>query len=135
MAWIQPKTNWTVSDRFNISDYNRIKGNLDFLKYKAETLYMPFDTQDMGSEKTYVDYIYASEVNQFEENLEKINQNIFTQDFGDRQTFVPNGVFITYEELNRIESAILNMYNLLDRQKAGLIRLAFRFGNMKGVQV
>ena len=70
-----------------------------------------------------------------EENLEKINQNIFTQDFGDRQTFVPNGVFITYDELSRIESAILNMYNLLDRQKAGLIRLAFRFGNMKGVQV
>ena len=135
MAWIQPKTNWTVSDRFNISDYNRIKGNLDFLKDKAETLYMSFDTQDMGPEKNYVDYIYASEINNFEENLEKINQNIFTQDFGDRQTFVPNGVFITYDELNRIESAILNMYNLLDRQKAGLIRLAFRFGNMKGVQV
>ena len=135
MAWIQPKTNWTVSDRFNISDYNRIKGNLDFLEDKAETLYMSFDTQDMGPEKTYVDYIYASEINKFEENLEKINQNIFTQDFGDRQTFVPNGVFITYDELNRIESAILNMYNLLDRQKAGLIRLAFRFGNMKGVQV
>lgn len=135
MAWIQPKTNWTASDRFNISDYNRIKGNLDFLKDKAETLYMSFDTQDMGPEKNYVDYIYASEINKVEENLEKINQNIFTQDFGDRQTFVPNGVFITYDELNRIESAILNMYNLLDRQKAGLIRLAFRFGNMKGVQV
>ena len=54
MAWIQPKTNWAVSDRFNISDYNRIKGNLDFLKDKAETLYMSFDTRDMGQEKTKI---------------------------------------------------------------------------------
>jgi hypothetical protein len=135
MAWIEPKTNWTVSDRFNITDYNRIKGNLEHLKDKAESLYMSFDMQDMGAEKIYSDYIYASEINKFEENLEKINQNIFTQDFGDSQTFVSNGVFITYDELNRVESATLNMYNLLDRQKAGLIRLSFRFGNMKGVQV
>lgn len=55
--------------QFNISDYNRIKGNLDFLKDKSETLYMSFDTRDMGPEKSYVDYIYASEINKFEENL------------------------------------------------------------------
>lgn len=135
MAWIQPKTNWAVGDRFNISDYNRIKGNLNFLHERAEELYQDFNIINMGADKGYSEYPYAREINNFEKNLETINENVFTQDFGDRQTFVPNGVFITYDELNRIESAILNMYNLLDRQKAGLIRLAFRFGNMKGVQV
>lgn len=31
MAWITPKTNWAKDDYFNASDYNRIKGNADFL--------------------------------------------------------------------------------------------------------
>ena len=32
MAWIEPKTNWTSQDFFNIEDYNRIIGNIAYLK-------------------------------------------------------------------------------------------------------
>ena len=135
MEWITPKTDWVSTDRFNITDYNRIKNNLEYLHEYAETLYFPFDISNMGANKdSYADYFYADEFNLFEDNLKAINQNIFTQDFGIAQRFYDNGPFIQYGELNRIESAILSIYELLGRQKAGLTKLSFRLGDMKGVK-
>lgn len=135
MSWQEPRV-WAADDRFNISDYNRIKGNLEYLHEKAEELYHIFQISNMGSDKAdYSAYFYASEFNAFEQNLDTINQNIFSQDFGVRQTFYDNGPFIQWEELNRIEDAILSMYQLLERQETVLRRLSFRLGNMKGVAV
>ena len=31
MGWTTPKTNWTKTDFFNLSDYNRIKNNLPIM--------------------------------------------------------------------------------------------------------
>lgn len=135
MAWIQPKTNWAVGYRFNISDYNRIKGNLNFLHERAEELYPDFDIINMGADKGYSDYPYAREINNFEKNLETINDKVFTQDLGVTATFYSNGVFIQWNELNRIESGILSIYEMLNRQEAGLPVLSFRLGGMKGVRV
>lgn len=135
MAWIQPKTNWAVGDRFNISDYNRIKGNLNFLHERAEEFYPNFGIIDMGTDKGYSDYPYAREINNFEKNLETINENVFTQDLGVTATFYSNGAFIQWNELNRIESAMLSIYEMLNRQEAGLPVLSFRLGGMKGVRV
>lgn len=135
MSWQEPRI-WTADDRFNITDYNRIKGNLTYLHEKAEELYHAFQISSMGNDKAdYSAYFYAGEFNAFEQNLDTINQNIFSQDFGERQTFYDNGPFIQWEELNRIESAMLGMYELLGRQEAVLSRLSFRLGNMKGVAV
>lgn len=135
MAWIQPKTNWAVGDRFNISDYNRIKGNLNFLHERAEELYPDFDIINMGADKVYADYPYACEINNFEKNLETINNNVFTQNLGVTATFYNNGAFIQWDELNRIESGILSIYEMLNRQEAGLPVLSFRLGNMRGVKL
>lgn len=136
MAWIEPKTDWAESDRFNIDDYNRLKGNLGFLHEQAEELYPRFQIADMGADKSsYADYFYSDEFNKFEENLETINESIFTQALGVRQTFFDNGVFIQYDELNRLESGMLKIYELLNRQKIGQRRLSFRLGNMKGVRI
>ena len=136
MAWIEPKTDWAESDRFNIGDYNRLKGNLIFLHEQAEELYPRFQIADMGADKSsYADYFYADEFNKFEENLETINESIFTQALGVRQTFFDNGVFIQYDELNRLESGMLKIYEVLNRQKIGQRRLSFRLGNMKGVRI
>ena len=136
MSWQKPKTDWKSTDRFNISDYNRIKNNLEYLHGFAEKLYLPFSIDDMGDDKeSYADYFYADEFNLFEDNLKTINQNVFTQDFGIAQKFYDNGPFIKYDELNRIESAILSIYNMLSRQTSGLRTIAFRLGNMKGVKI
>ena len=135
-GWQIPKTNWKPTDRFNIGDYNRIKRNLEILHDLVEQLYISFSIEDMGSTKTsYLDFFYASEINRFESNLETINRNMFTQDYGISQRFFDNGPFIKWDELNRIEGAMLQMRDILDRQKAGLRRLPFRLGNMKGERI
>ena len=36
MAWIEPKTDWVSTDYFNIEDYNRIIGNIIYLKDFAD---------------------------------------------------------------------------------------------------
>ena len=120
MPWIQPKTDWESSDKFNVSDYNRIKGNLNFLHERAEQFYPNFGIIDMGADKGYADYPYAKEINNFEKNLETINKNVYTQNIGMTSTFYSNGAFIQWNELNRLE--------------AGLPVLAFRLGNVKGVR-
>lgn len=134
--WIEPKINWNKNDKFNIQDYNRIRGNLLFLSEKANELYPEFFVSEMGSEKTsYADFFYADEFNAFEENIDIINENIFTENYGIKKRFFDNGEFIKFDELNRIESAILNMKGILDRQKVGKNRIAFRLGDFKGVKI
>lgn len=134
--WHTPKTNWGINDRFNNPDYNRIKGNLEYLHERASKLYTEFQIQDMGTDKdSYKNYYYAYEFNKFESNLEIINKHIFTQNIGISQQFYDNGTFINYEELNRIENAILSMNEILDNLEAGLARLSFRLGNWKGVKI
>lgn len=135
MAWTEPKTNWKITDKFNATDYNRIKGNLNYLHEYAETLYASFDIIDMGADKNYSDYPYAREINNIEKNLETINANVYTQDIGTTATFYSNGAFIKWDELNRIESATLSIYDLLNRQVASRISVPIRLGNMKGVKI
>lgn len=134
--WHTPKTNWVSTDRFNFVDYNRIKNNLVYLHQFAVSLWSEFYISDMGEDITeYTAFWDVDIFNLFESNLELINQNIFTQDFGVSQRFFENGVFIKWDELNRIEGAILSMNDLLERQKAGLRKLSIRLGNWKGVKI
>lgn len=133
--WHKPKTNWTVNDRFNFEDYNRIKNNLEYLHEEAEVLWKPFEIEDMGMEIwDYVTAWKAKYFNAWEKNLEIINKNILTKNYGFTQIFYENGVFIQWNELNRIESAILSMKGILDRQKLGLRKLSLNLGNFKGVK-
>ena len=134
--WHTPRTDWKATDRFNTADYNRIKNNLVYLHEKAVSLCRPFEIMDMGEDmESPSAYWKADSFNLFESNLEKINRNIFTKDYGYSHTFFINGPFIRYDELNRIESAILSMNEILERQKAGLRHLSFRLGTYKEVKI
>jgi hypothetical protein len=136
MSWIEPKTDWTSQDTFNFSDYNRIKNNIAYLRERAVKLVKPFEIQDMGDDMTsYAELFDASKFNTIEQNLETINNNAYLKDYGTKQTFYDNGVFIAYAELNRIESATLDIYNMLGRQEIGLRRLAFRLGAGREVRI
>lgn len=136
MAWQEPKTDWTAQDRLNYKDYNRIKNNLAHLHSEAVEIWGDFEIEDMGVDMTSNregwKYRYF---NAFESNVDTINSHIFTQDYGFRQTFYSNGPFIGFAELNRIESAILDMKRIIDGVKAGRIRLAFRLGAPKGLKL
>ena len=73
MAWETPKTDWHGStnsegvytgDRFNASDFNRIKNNLTFLRDMAIKLYKEFSLVSLGDDRVPGDYFYADEINQ-----------------------------------------------------------------------
>lgn len=126
MAWLQPKTDWKKDDYFNTIDYNRIKGNLNEIRKQALVLWPDFTFEDMGADKSYEDYgFYADEINKFEANIDHICAGTFPFAVGERKTFYDNGVFIDWEELNRIEAACLLMYQNVNGRITGRRHLAF----------
>lgn len=146
MAWITPKTNWKASydgageyleDFFNIEDYNRIKNNLLYLKDVANELFGNMPNVTVGQDKHYPiagspdfdnDNFFADEINAIEDGLDAIDTAIGLFEHGDKQTFYENGRFIDYNELNRIESAELELHTYIMDSIAGKSRLAIRFG-------
>lgn len=123
--WIDPKTDWTEDDFFNIEDYNRIRNNLLYLNDKCNEHFPPEFTIDLGEEKTITDYYYASEFNAFEDCLESINNRSYKYDIGLKRLYTPLGLFIDYTELNRIERACLRLFNMFEQIENGR-RTAFR---------
>lgn len=146
MTWEEPKTDWSASysdtglfigDFFNVTDYNRIKNNLLYLRELATQLMINVPKITVGEDKHLPDNenpdfdndnFFADEINLIEDSLEALDQRFTFVDFGDKQTFYENGRFIDAEELNRIERAELKMYNLLQSSIAGKLRLAIRLG-------
>lgn len=136
IEWEHPKTDWKETDRFNIQDFNRIRNNVLWLHEKAVYLNKPFEINDMGEEiLDYLSYWKVAYFNAFENNIETINQNMLTKDYGVSQKFYENGTFIKWTELNRIENAILNMKNILDNHEKGLKKIPFVLGRFKEIRV
>lgn len=135
MAWIEPKTDWTSSTRFNIEDYNRIKNNLTYLHEIASVRVGAIEIEDMGADLVVdTDEDKSWDVNVFnaiENNLHVISNKIISADIGTRKTFYENGLFPDFAELNRIESVTLRNKNALDNLSAGLRRIPFRLGQFK----
>lgn len=135
VTWTTPKTNWTSTDHFNCVDYNRIKGNLTYLyEQMCAVIKTPKTFDDMGDDITEnTKYWQPQYFNAWEANLESINAAMYqVQDLGTTLTFYYNNQFITYTELNRIESSCLSIYNLIESYKTGLWHIPFRLGNFKG---
>ena len=135
MAWIEPKTNWEAADYFNAEDYNRMLGNLAYLKEFSCALVKNFEILDMGAEKTYSDFIYARELNVLEDNLETINLKTYAMNIGEKVVYRDNGNTPLYSEFNRMENAMKKIYEEMSLQKANLSKLAFRLRGQKGIRV
>ena len=120
-----------VGDRFNATDFNRIKNNLSYLRELALKMYDEFTIHSLGEDRTPVDFFYADEINKLEENLNTINSNTIKRSYGVAPTYTDNGNTMTFTELNRLESAILDLYDRLTNQSEGRRTLQFNFG-MKG---
>lgn len=140
MAWETPKTNWQgyvdnngnyIGDRFNASDFNRIKNNLEYLRDLAIKLYDSFSIVSLGADKTPADYFYADEINALEENLNTINKNTLNMSYGTSPVYNDNGNTMDFIELNRLEGAILDLYDKLTNKSNGRRMFTWNFG-MKG---
>lgn len=146
VEWITPKTDWSASysetglfigDFFNVTDYNRIKNNLLYLRDLANQLIYNMPEITVGPDKHLPnnsnpdfdnDNYFADEFNIIEDALKTIDDAIGWIDFGEKQTFYDNGRFIDADELNRIEGASLRLYELLINSINGKHRLSFRLG-------
>ena len=142
MAWQTPKIDWYgyvnsdgvyIGDYFNYTDFNRIKNNLEFLRDLAIELYNTFDIVPLGKDKTYSDYFYADEINQLEKNFTTINSKTVNAHYGNAPTYTENGHIMSFEELNRLESAILSLYNYLNNQAANRRMFTWNFGIKGGL--
>ena len=140
MGWITPKTNWWgrvneegvySGDRFNAEDFNRIKNNLDYLRNLAIKMYEKFSLVSLGQDRVAGDYFYADEINQLEENLNTLNENTLQRNYGSAPVYFENGNTMDFTELNRLESAILDLYDRLNNQSEGRRMFTWNFG-MKG---
>ena len=131
MAWVTPKTDWQsttsegiyTGDYFIFTDFNRIKNNLEYLHDLAVQYYPAFPIESLGNDRTVMDFVYADEFNKLESNFSAINEHSLNRDYGTAPFYVPNGPFPDYSELNRLESAMLDIYeglselNTNDRRK------------------
>lgn len=140
MAWETPKTDWYgrvdengvyTGDRFNAADFNRIKNNLEHLRDMAIKLYAEFSIVSLGDDRTPRDYFYADEINQMEANLNTINSNTLQRSYGSTPSYIENGNTMNFADLNRLEGAILDLYDKLNNQTYGRRMFTWNFG-MKG---
>lgn len=133
--WITPKTDWTSESYFNSEGYNRIIGNITYLKAYLDTLFFGLTNISTMEEKTAESFIYAKEINAIETALEQLNFETYKFDIGETKEYMANTRTIDFVELNRIESAILLLYTQMINHKENLTRLAFTLGNQKGIRV
>ena len=150
MAWQTPKTDWKAEynasglfkgDFFNVGDYNRIKNNLLYLRSLANQLLPNIPSITVGADKHYPvngspdfdnDNFFADEINLIENGLYKLDQAIPFVNFGKKKTYYDNGLFIDYKELNRIEKAELELYELLVTSLEARRRLSFKLNTRCG---
>lgn len=134
MAWTEPKTNWTKDDFFNIEDYRRITNNIMYLKDFLDSLFYGLSDMQSMSEKNISEPIYAREINDIENNIELLNIETYKLEIGDTKEYFPNQRTMDFNELNRIEKAMFDIYTKMKKHKELLTRLSFRLGNQKGLK-
>ena len=117
MSWTTPKTNWKVTlvdgeytgDYFDSTDYNRIKGNIEYLAQLPDPAVTIIN---MGNNKVVGDLIFPEEFNTFQYNLDLIGFAVGTR-YNNYPIFFSNGNTPTFEDLNQIESFILVLHDIL----------------------
>lgn len=139
LTWIEPKTDWDITDYFNIQDYGRIVNNIAYLKIYAKEILIDLQDSDFSeniiNDKTYSSMIYASEINAIEDKLEELNLKTYGINIGEKQTYYPNEKTMDYNELNRIETACLNIYKTISSHINEIQRLPFTLGGQKGIVI
>lgn len=134
--WTTPKTDWSSTDYFNLTDYNRIKNNIAYIRELALEVFVDFPFEDMGNDKTsYTEYPYADEFTAMEDNLEYIRENTFLFDDSEYKQWYENQRTPNYEDFNRLERACLLFYQGFNSIKENKARLSFRLGAMKSIKI
>ena len=132
MTWITPKTNWANGDRFNLDpDYNRIKGNIEYLIALSKTMYLDYDTPTLET-ANIEGFPKVSFFNNVVESTRAILSNCYSPvGAKDMRSYISNGIVWNASELNAIENNHLLLYHALTRQKPCIRRLQITLGGAK----
>ena len=133
--WTTPKTDWVKTDYFTATDCTRISSNLIFLYYLGKSLFGDFDlVANLSSTWHDSDFIYADDINGIEANFDVINQHTMNKNYGKSPHYHANGSFIDYVELNRLESAMLDLYEELTNYSGDRRMFVWNFGVPEGME-
>ena len=133
--WIEPKTDWKSTDKVGFVDYNRIIGNLAYLKAYFDTFFKDLTEVSLGEEKDVESLIYAREINVIEVALETLNAETFNFNIGETKEYMANRRTLDFNELNRIERALFLLHQTMVIQRENVVRLAIKLGGQKGFKV
>lgn len=136
LAWQTPKTDWKVTydesgnyqgDYFEAADYQRIKGNLEYLAGLAAPLFGAV-TLPAIPDVTEQSYGYASYINALEQSIETLKDATADPGLPATKTWQGNAEAPLWSDLNRIESAILTLYLVYTAAENALPKLSFEMG-------
>jgi hypothetical protein len=127
--WTTPKTNWTTNDYFNLDpDYNRIKGNIQYIKDFSGQMYADFPLLAMG-DFSIDGYPFDTFLNNIVDNVTRLESNLFKPpDDQDMNRYVGGGNGWDYTQLNIIESNLLRLHDAMIGQWNCIPRIAFTMG-------
>ncbi len=132
MAWITPKTNWVDGDYFNLNpDYNRIKGNIEYLIALSKEMYSEYNVPELES-NDITGYPTVAFFNNIVNSTKAMLNNCFSP-IGAKpmRVYSSNGVGWNAAELNAIEENHLLLYHALNGQKSGIRKLQITLGGAK----
>ena len=128
MAWQTPKISWTESDAFRLDpDYERIRGNLLYLRQRAAAITRRPDYGEMSS-YTADGLPLADFFNRVEENLAALADAVQLRPEYSTRSFSPGSLVWDWRDLERIEGMLLQIYNDLNAIENGQQKLAFCLG-------
>lgn len=128
MAWQTPKISWTESDAFRLDpDYERIRGNLLYLRQRAAAITRRPDYGEMSS-YTADGLPLAGFFNRVEENLAALADAVQPRPEYSTRSFSPGSLVWDWRDLERIEGMLLQVCNDLNAIESGQQKLAFCLG-------
>ena len=131
MAWVTPKTNWVNGDYFNLDpDYNRIKGNIEYLVELSRILYLDYDTPNLENHAVS-EFPKVSFFNNVVDATNAILSRCYTP-IGAKtmRSYSSNGIVWNADDLNTIERNHLLLYNAFTMQKSSIRRLEYKLGGV-----
>ena len=123
--WIEPKTTWRLSDFVNLSDYERWVGNVSHLHLMASE-FKKVELEPMAEGKTIYDMPYAEEFNAIENNVQSVNINRAQID--KKKTWNAGLKTPNSDDYNRLEQAMINIYDSIKPSYDLIPKLSFTFG-------
>lgn len=129
MAWTEPKTDWKPADAFDLEpDYARIRGNILHLAGMARRLYPAIPLAELA-EYTIADIPGADFFSAVDGNVDALLDGCFRPFRVPRgREYAANGRVWNADDLNRIESALAALYDILRAQENTRPVLAFTMG-------